>query len=549
MRKRMGQYIALNREYANTHANEQMRNKGILSLRKTLSSRIEQLDILQKTLQAQQTRRDAQNRAQVDELQEELREARVEIDELRRTNKAQSRADSADKREQKKELEQVKAQLEQQLEEHKLSSEAAENELRSELQAARAAREQSASEATQLSELVNDLQSQLETLQREMQRKEDGWQRERQRAQQMEQARLQEASAAASRHASPTKGAPPSLAEQEASHQAAISALRVDFSAQLSAAETELSVALEHSRRLEVSLANACSEVERLQGELTEAQTTTQDAVSDLQVLITYNERSKRSQTRQRADRHRLETELEQSTLDARRKQIQLDEMSDMKDAFQQAYESTLSHTQRLQTSVGTLVSDVTVLRQSLIELMLEQSSTIPLPTEVLDSHPELAIMLTAGANGEESAMSGSSSSSHISAAPSSVSPLRSFMSRHAAGPAGSSASATPHDDDDDDDDGEGQVLSLSDSMSGLNLDRVARRLSMTTSPSRDSSRLQQHARSAPSSVHSSPAKLTTYASPPLFQRVSSTAAAERSQRPSMQRIRALLDQEDAEDE
>jgi hypothetical protein len=75
----------------------------------------------------------------------------------------------------------------------------------------------------------------------------------------------------------------------------------------------------------------------------------------------------------------------------------------------------------------------------------------------------------------------------------------------------------------------------------GLNLDHVARRLSMTTSPNRDASRTQQHIRSAPTSTHSSPAK--------LFQRANSMAVAERAQRSSMQRIRALLDQEDEDDE
>jgi hypothetical protein len=142
-------------------------------------------------------------------------------------------------------------------------------------------------------------------------------------------------------------------------------------------------------------LENACNEVERLQQDLTSASARSDAVEHDMRLLTRYYERACRKLEQAEMELERLEDERDDALTELKRKQIQIDELMDIKAAQEQAHSATQTLCSTLQLSVSTLTQELDALRNRIVQLLVESSTSFPVPLSAMDTHPhELAQLL-----------------------------------------------------------------------------------------------------------------------------------------------------------
>lgn len=357
LRKKMFQYMVLNKEYTNTHVLDQLRNKGISSLKKTLTSRLEQLNILSKTLQrhpnsdsegSQQQRQQQQQQGVIESMKEELFE-------LRTNHHASEQACRDLRRSLEEERLSWEKSLQQQHEEYQHKMERARDEEHLE-------RIRIESMLEQMKQEKRNLQEQVESLEMELSQHK------------LEVHRLRSVAGTTERTAGGEEENASSMASSE------------------------------HVARLEFALSNACNEVDRLSSECEAQRSTIDDARVDIARLVQAYKRLNRNHTRMKSVQQSHLDEVVELKRRLKEAALECDESRDLQEAYEQGYESIRFEKLKLETSFQQVLEDFENLRIHLCELMIEQLQTIPLPLEAIETNPELTIMLcTAAAAAGES--------------------------------------------------------------------------------------------------------------------------------------------------
>jgi hypothetical protein len=380
-----GKYMVANRELATRVASQE----DLSRLKLVLSSRIKQLEGLQGELRVQQSKKETAAREQLDRARAEARQAREELEALKREGRGQVRADSAQVRELKREIEQNKHQAEKALSAAREEAATSEAHLRAEVEQTRAKHAQERSRAAELTEQVAELTARIGQHNDQQRRKEGQWQQERRQLEQMA------AQAQASADAIAGAGQDATMTSSSSDDASTIASLRARLSNQRAQHESELTSAKDHARSYEVALENACNEVERLQQDLTCTSARSDAIEHDLRLLTGYYERACRKLEQAEMELERLEDERDDALMDARRKQIQIDELTDIKAAQEQAHSATQTLCSTLHLSVSTLTQELDALRNRIVQLLVESSTSFPVPLSAMDTHPhELAQLL-----------------------------------------------------------------------------------------------------------------------------------------------------------
>lgn len=418
MRKKMYQYIVLNKEYANTHASEQIRQRGIATLKKTLTARIEQMELLQKTIRRQVSQQESAAGSRLEAAQREIHTLQDANDELTQAHRNAIREAQEYKQEQERVLARLREEGDARLDDARRESHAAGVKLQSAL--------------SQSSEEKANLQQQLERA-----------------ADEINQLKLD---------------------------------LRLQAASATSSSDAAATASSENVHRLEIALEHACNEMDRLQAECEQQKATIGEATSDIQKLIDSHGRIQRAYTRLQTAHEAQSEEMHTVTIASRRAQIELDEARDISAAYQRAYDTTISDKSTLERALKQLIDDFGVLRDHLCALMIEQSGTIPLPMEVIESNPEIGIMLAAAveeSSKEETAPAFPSGELPAVSTPPLSPSRRLLFSRDTHLTSRESSHPSSLDDEDE------SLASIDNSFAALNLSHVARRLSLRSGAER----------------------------------------------------------------
>ena len=339
LRKKMLSYMVLNKEMTTSHVKDQMRQKGIDALKKSLAVRIQQMEVLRKNINQQVSQKEAENELKLQGVRDDLQSMRDRHNELHRSFVELTRSKADAEREHSTQLEQLQAQHEQEMEEVQRVARLAEMQNQTTLS-------QSEEEKAQLQARLDQMEEENGKLKMELR---------------ISQARSQE------------------------SH------------------DTANTVSLAQVHRLEIALENACNEVVRLESECSASKSSLTDAIMDIHKLVDHHARMKKMHEKLHESCQTKDERIAQMQMSLCQLQIELDEARDIGSAYEDAYEATLRQKNELETGMQQLIRDFELLRDNLCELMIEQGSTIPLPLSALDTNPELSLILaTAGVEPDE---------------------------------------------------------------------------------------------------------------------------------------------------